>query len=87
MSSEYYQAGEDSREDMLRAHVAQLKQELEQERANKKQLHHDKVREMKIAREKEQTAARDQLEALKLKLHKEKTQELKVKDIIIVVLP
>ena len=67
-----------TREEQLRSHVAQLKEELEREKAEKRQVHHDKVREIKAAREKEQTNAREQLENLKAKLQKEKTQELQV---------
>lgn len=66
-----------SREE-LQSHVARLKEELERERAEKGQIHHDKVTEIKAAREKEQENAREQLENLKVKLQKEKAQELQV---------
>lgn len=38
------------------------------------------VRELKAAKEKEQAAARGQIEALRLKLQREKNQELQVSD-------
>ena len=49
--------GQEAREEQLRNHVAQLKEELERERAEKRQIHHEKVREMKATREKEQAHA------------------------------
>ena len=67
-----------SREELLQSHVARLKEDLERERAEKRQIHQEKVREIKAAREKEQANAREQLENLKVKLQKEKAQELRV---------
>ena len=58
--------------------MAQLTEDLERERAEKKQIHREKVREIKAAREKEQTNAREQLDNVKIKLQKEKAQELEV---------
>lgn len=72
-----------SREELLQSHVAQLKAELQKERAETRQIHHDKVREIKTVREKEQANAREQLENLKLKLQKEKAQELQVNLLIV----
>lgn len=70
--------GSSSREELLQSHVARLKEEVERERAEKKQIHHEKVREIKAAREKEQENAREQLDKVKTKLQEEKAQELKV---------
>ena len=67
-----------SRETEQKAIVAQLRSELEQEKSKSKQLHYDKVREVKSTKEREQTIARGQQEELKLKLEKDKDQELKV---------
>lgn len=71
--------GQETRAEQLQNHVAQLKEDLEREKAEKRQIHHDKVREVKAMREKEQTYAREQLETLKAKLQKEKAQELQVR--------
>ena len=69
----------ETREDQLRHHVAELKEELERVKAEKKQIHHDKVREIKSVREAEQTQAHDQLESLRNKLHNEKDGELQAR--------
>ena len=73
--------GQETREDQLRHHVAELKEELERVKAEKKQIHHDKVREVRSTREAEQARAHDQLEGLRNKLHKEKADELQVRKI------
>ena len=78
IESEMSSSTSSSREELLQSHVAQLKEDLERERAEKRQIHHDKVREIKVAREKEQENAREQLEIVKNKLQREKAQELKV---------
>ena len=70
--------GGSSREELLQSHVAQLKEDLERERAEKTKIHREKVREIKAARENEQANAREQLENVKIKLQKEKAQELEV---------
>ena len=64
---EYQSGGQEAREEQLRHHVAQLKEELERERAEKRQIHQ------------EQAYVLEQLETLKAKLHKEKMQELQVR--------
>lgn len=66
------------REEQLRQHVARLKHEVETEKNARKELQREKVREVKAAREKEQSTGREQIEALKLKLQKDKNQELQV---------
>ena len=71
--------GQETREEQLRHHVAQLKEEVEKEKAEKRQIHQDKVREVKATRELEQANAREQLEKLKAKLQNEKAQELQVR--------
>lgn len=76
--SEMSSSTSSSREELLQSHVARLKEDLDREKAEKRQIHHEKVREIKAAREKEQENAREQLEHLKIKLQKEKAQELKV---------
>lgn len=67
-----------SREAELKSQVAQLTSELEQEKSKSKQLHYDKVREVKSTKDKEKDLARQQQEELKAKLEKDKAQELKV---------
>ena len=74
--------GQETREDQLRHHVAELKEDLERAKAEKKQIHHDKVREVKSIREAEQARALDQLEGLRNKLHKEKADELQARKIL-----
>ena len=74
--------GQETREDQLRHHVAELKEDLERSKAEKKQIHHDKVREVKSIREAEQARALDQLEGLRNKLHKEKADELQARNIL-----
>ena len=71
--------GQETREEQLRNHVAQLKEEVEREKAEKRQIHQEKVREVKAARDLEQTHAHEQLEKLKAKLQNEKTRELEVR--------
>ena len=71
--------GQETREDQLRNHVSELKEELERSKAEKRQIHHDKVREVRSVRESEQARAHDQLEALRNKLHKEKSDELQAR--------
>lgn len=68
--------GSHKREEGLKHQLDQLRVELGQERSARKQLHHDKVRDVKAAKEKQQAVAKEQIESLKLKLQREKNQEL-----------
>lgn len=72
--------GREKREaDELRDHVAQLKAELERAKAEVKEIHRDKVKEVKSTRDAEQAQSREQLEGLRSKLQREKAEELQVK--------
>jgi chromosome segregation ATPase len=67
-----------ARERELRLTVAQLRQQLEEEKRARKRDHSDKVRDLKAAREREQEAARETIEELKMKQQREKAQEMTV---------
>ena len=71
--------GREKREaDELRDHVAQLKAELERAKAEVKEIHRDKVKEVKSTRDAEQAQSREQLDGLRSKLQREKAEELQV---------
>ncbi|CAI8014549.1 Janus kinase and microtubule-interacting protein 3 [Geodia barretti] len=67
-----------ARERELRLTVAQLRQQLEEEKRARKRDHSDKVRDLKAAREREQEAAKETIEELKMKQQREKAQEMTV---------